>query len=289
VNAVGQGKAGGSEGSLAGKAPRQARSTADSRAFKWPVRAGFVARGITYALVGALALALAVGAGTGGTPASQQGALALLNQGWLGKLALILVAAGLLAYASWKLIQGALGRGPEGGGSDGVIDRVGNIAGGIAYILFFALAVRILVTGGGSSSSGPRHEAAGVLGWPGGPVLVGIGGGVLIGVSAYQIYDAVTGDFAEEAKTGRMGKEQRRLYLSLGRVGLTARALVFALIGYFLVRTAFDYNPSSAVGVDGALARLHHQTLGPWLVGLVAVGLLVFAMFSLFEARFRRL
>jgi hypothetical protein len=248
-----------------------------------------LARGVTYGVVGALALALAVGAGTGGTPANQQGALALLDQGWLGKLALIVIAAGLLAYASWKLLQGIFGRGPEGGGSDGVIDRVGNAAGGIAYLIFFAVAIRILASGGESSSSGPRHEAAGVLGWPDGPVLIGIGGAILIGVSAYQIHDGVTGNFAQEAKTGRMGKEQRRLYLLLGRVGLTARALVFALIGYFILRTAFDYNPKSAVGVDGALARLHHQTLGPWLVGLVAVGLLVFAVFSFFEARFRRL
>jgi hypothetical protein len=91
------------------------------------------------------------------------------------------------------------------------------------------------------------------------------------------------------AKTGRMGDDQRCLFLTLGRVGLTARALVFALIGYFLIRTAFDYSEKSAVGVDGALARLHHQPLGPWVVALVVVGLLTFAVFSFFEARFRRL
>jgi hypothetical protein len=289
VTAVGQRRAGGGEESLAGRARRGTENAADSRGFRWSVRAGFLARGVTYALVGALALALAAGAGTGGTPASQQGALALLDQGWLGKLALIVIAVGLVAYALWKLIQGIFGHGPEGGGSDEVIDRVGNVAGGVAYIIFFALAIRILIDGGGGSSGGPKHEAAGVLGWPGGPVLVGIGGAVLIGVSAYQIYDAVTGGFAQEAKTGRMGTDQRRLYLTLGRIGLTARALVFALIGYFLVKTAIDYNSKSAVGVDGALARLHHQTFGPWLVGLVAAGLLAFAIFSMFEARFRRL
>lgn len=289
MNAVGQRKAGRSDESLAGRARRETENAADSRAFRWLVRAGFVARGVSYAVVGALALALAAGAGTGGTPANQQGALALLDQGWLGELALIVLAAGLLAYALWKLIQGIFGHGPEGGGSAGVIDRLGSVAGGIAYIIFFALAIRTLIKGVGGSSGGPKHEAAGVLGWPGGPVLVGIGGAVLIGVSAYQSYDAVTGGFAEQAKTGRMGKEQRRLHLLLGRVGLTARALVFALIGYFLVKTAIDYNSKSAVGVDGALARLHHQAFGPWLVGLVAVGLLTFAAFSLFESRFRRL
>jgi hypothetical protein len=86
-----------------------------------------------------------------------------------------------------------------------------------------------------------------------------------------------------------MDSPERGLFLGLGRIGLSARGVVFALIGYFLVRTAFDFNPKSAVGVDGALSRLHHQAFGPWLVGLVAVGLLIFAAFSLLEARFRRL
>jgi hypothetical protein len=232
---------------------------------------------------------MAVGAGTMGTSASQQGALALIARDWPGKLALVVIAAGLLAYALWKLSQGILGSGPEGGGGERTFDRLANAAGGVAYLVFFAVAIRTLAGAGGSSSGGPQHAAAGILGWPGGPVLVGLGGGALIGVSAYQLYDGVTGNFAQEAKTGKMGRDERRLFLTLGRIGLTARALVFVLIGYFLVRTAFDFKPSSAVGVDGALARLHHQTLGPWIVGLVAVGLLIFAAFSFLEARFRRL
>jgi hypothetical protein len=274
---------------LGRKAQRETHAAQRSRPFRWLIRTGFVSRAITYGVIGALALALAAGAGTMGAPANQQGALALIDRDWLGTFALAVIAAGLLAYALWKLTQGAFGRGPEGGGGPDLVDRAGNILGGIGYIVFFTVAVRILINGGGGSSAGPSHEAAGVLGWPGGPVLVGLAGGPLIAVSAYQIYDAVTGNFAEEAKTGEMDSRQRRLFLALGRIGLSARALVFALIGYFLVRTAFDFNPSSAVGVDGALLRLHHQTFGPWLVGLAGVGLIVFALFSLLEARFRRL
>jgi hypothetical protein len=74
-----------------------------------------------------------------------------------------------------------------------------------------------------------------------------------------------------------------------GRIGLTARALVFALVGYFLLRTAIDYDPNRAVGVDGALASLHREPLGQWLLGLVAVGLVTFAVYSLLEAAYRRL
>jgi hypothetical protein len=254
------------------------------------VRVGFVARGLTYGLVGALAIGLACGAGTGGNTPNQQGALALLAGAPLGFVALIVIAAGLFAYAVWKLTQAIRGRGPEGGGGSKPFDRIANGAGGIAYLLFCGIAVRILIgSGQGSSSKAPKHAAAGVLGWPAGPWLVGAGGFALIGISVYQAYDALAGHFTDDVKKEEMGPKQRDLFEAIGRVGLVARALVFAVCGYFLVRAAITYNPGSAVGVDGALARLHRQALGPWIVGLVGAGLLVFAAFSMYEARYRRL
>jgi len=260
-----------------------------SRPFQWLVRAGFVARGITYGVIGAVALALAAGAGTPGTAPNQQGALELIDRSWLGKVALVVIAAGLLAYALWKLTQGIFGTGPEGGGGTNLKDRVANVTGGVTYVIFFLVAVRVLAGGAGGSSTEPRKTAAGILGWPGGPVIVGVAGAILLVVSLNQIYEALTGRFVRDSKVGRMKAEERRAFLILGRVGLFARALVFALIGYFILRAAIDYNPGTAVGVDGALARLHHQPAGPWLEGIVAAGLLVFAAFSIAEARYRRL
>src|SRR5438270_7671668 len=89
---------------FAGRLPRsKTLSVERSRVFEWLVRAGFVARAITYALIGALALAIAVGAGTDGTAPNQQGALELIAQAPLGRVALGAIAVGLLAYAMWKL------------------------------------------------------------------------------------------------------------------------------------------------------------------------------------------
>jgi hypothetical protein len=257
--------------------------------FRWLVRAGFVARATTYGLIGALALAIALGAGTMGAAPNQQGALSLIARGALGRGALVVVCAGLLAYALWKLTQAVRGRGPEGGGGSDLMDRVANLGGGVVYLAFFAIAIRVLAGDSGNSSAEPNHATAGILGWPGGGVIVGVGGGVLILISLYQLYDAVRGEFAHDSKTQRMSPPERRLFMWLGHVGLTARALVFALVGYFLVRAAIDFNPNKAVGVDGALARLHRQPLGPWILGLVAAGLITFAAFSLLEARYRRL
>jgi len=75
----------------------------------------------------------------------------------------------------------------------------------------------------------------------------------------------------------------------LGTVGYLARMVVFGLIGVFLVKAAIDYNPSAAVGLDGALAKLANQSYGSVLLGVVAAGLITFALYSLSDARYRRI
>jgi Domain of Unknown Function (DUF1206) len=282
--AAGSGRAPGAEA-----ARREPEAVEPSSFFRWLVRAGFLARGITYGVIGILALALALGAGTMGAAPSQQGALALIARSSLGRVGLVVISGGLLAYALWKLGQGIRGRGPEGGGGRDIKDRVANVGGGLVYLGFSAVAIRALTGSAGNGSSEPKHAAAGVLSWPGGQLLVGIAGGGVLAISVYQAYDGIRGGFADESKTERMGVEERRVFMLLGHVGLAARALVFALVGYFLLRTAIEFNAGKAVGVDGALARLHQQPFGPWLVGFVAAGLLTFAAFSLLEGRYRRL
>jgi len=49
-----------------------------------------------------------------------------------------------------------------------------------------------------------------------------------------------------------------------------------------------DYNPNKAVGLDGALAELAHTSCSPFLLTVVAAGLIAFALSSLSDARYRR-
>jgi len=270
-------------------ARRETEQAERARPFRWLVRAGFLARALTYGIIGGLALALAIGAGTAGAAPNQQGALALIARSPIGRAALVVICAGLLAYALWKLTQGVFGEGPEGGGGRHPLDRIANLGGAVVYLAFFAVAVRVLTGSSGNSSGEPRQATAGILAWPGGQLIVAIAGAALIAISLYQLYDAVRGEFANDSKTQQMGACERRTFMWLGHVGLTARALVFALIGYFLLRAAIDYAPGSAVGVDGALGRLHREPLGTALLVLAGAGLITFAAYSLLEGRYRRL
>ena len=257
---------------------------ARSDGFEWLARAGFVARGLIYGIIGVLAVKLAVGAG--GKTTNQQGALRTIAEQPFGKVLLILVAIGLGGYALWRLIRALLGHGPED--SDSTFDRVAAFGSGIVYAGLCAVAVEILLGGGGKSGSAQK-TTAGVFGWPAGTWLVGIAGAVLIGIGLYQGYRGLSKDFLEDSKTEQMSARVRSWIEWIGTFGHLARMVVFGLVGVFLIKAAVDFNPSTAVGLDGALAKLAHQSYGPFLLGLVAAGLVAFGLYSLSDARYRRI
>jgi len=266
--------------------PSGGEAVVRSRGFEWLARAGFVARGLIYAIIGILAIKVALGAG--GTTTNQQGALTTIAHQPFGKLLLILVAIGLAGYALWRFLHALLGHGPED--SDNGLDRVAALGSGIVYAALCAIAVEILLGSGSKSGSGNTSKTtAGVLGWPAGTWLVGIAGAVLIGVGLYQGYRGLSRDFLKDSKTEEMSPRLRQWIEWIGTFGHLARMVVFGLVGAFLIKAAVDYNPSKAVGIDGALAKLSHASYGPFLLGVVAAGLIAFGVYSLSDARYRRI
>ncbi len=246
-------------------------------------RAGLVARGLVYGVIGILAFKLAVGAG--GRTTSQSGAMQTVAAQPFGVVLLIALAIGLAAYAIWRLIEGIAGSRPD---EDGALQRrVSAIGSAVAYAALCVTAITI-VAGAHASSGSPKPAAAGVLGWPGGPVIVAIGGLVVVAIGVYQGYKGVTLKFLEDSRTERMGQGTETAFTALGVFGHVARAVTFLLIGYGLVKAALDYSAKSAVGLDGALQKLAHASAGPLLLGIVAVGFIAFALYSIADARYHR-
>jgi hypothetical protein len=253
------------------------------RPFEWLARAGLVARGVIYAIIGLLAIKLALG--DGGKTTDQNGALATIARQPFGKTLLILMTIALAGYASWRLVRAALGHGPEA--SDDTKERIGGLVSGIAYASLCATAISILIGSGGSSGS-PDETTGGVLGWPGGPILVAIAGLITLGEGLDQGYKGITRKFLEQSKTEEMSQSVERSFTALGLLGHLSRMVVFTLVGYFLVRAAIDHNPDKAVSLDGALTAVGEASYGPTLLGVVAAGLLVFACYSVADARYRK-
>jgi hypothetical protein len=270
---------------VAGRARAGGERATRSPGFEALARAGFAARAAIYAIIGILAVELALG--VGGRTTNQKGALQLIAAQAFGQVLLTLVAIALAGYALWRFSHALLGHGPES--TDSTFDRAAALGSGVVYAMICAIAVEILLGSGGGSSGNTQKTTAGVLGWPAGPWIVGIAGVVLVGVGLYQGYRAISHDFLKDSKTEEMTPAIHTWIKWIGTIGHLARMVVFGLIGVFLIAAAVDYNPHKAVGVDGALAKLAHQAYGPVLLGVVAVGLIAFALYSLSDARYRRI
>ena len=114
-------------------------------------------------------------------------------------------------------------------------------------------------------------------------------GAILIGVALYQGYKGISKKFLEDSKTAEMSYSGERAFTAIGVFGHLARMVVFGLVGYGLIKAAQDYDPQTAIGLDGALNQLSHESYGPVLLGVVAVGLIGFALYSIADARYRKI
>ena len=111
----------------------------------------------------------------------------------------------------------------------------------------------------------------------------------MLGVGLYQLIRGVRQKFLDDSNTQKMSRPIKKWFTVIGTVGHVARAVVFGLVGVFLVKASIDYKANEAIGLDGALAKLYDGAYGSWLLGIVAAGLIAFAAFSVMEARYRRI
>lgn len=273
-------------GAVAGYGPRFAAQSG-SGWYAALARIGLIAKGVSFGIVGALALKLALG--DGGKATSRQGALQTLAQHTWGKILLILLAVGFAAYALWRFVQAFA----ERDGDDGAAKKLGKGAGYVGRGLIYAgltfSTIKILVGSGGNQSQNAKaHKtAATILSWPHGTWIVGIAGGAIIVVALWNLYRGLTRKFEKNWRTGEMSHRARKWGGRAGVAGHLARAVVFGLIGIFVVRAALDFNPKDAIGLDGALQKLAHTNYGPYLLGLTAAGLVAYGIYCLVDARYR--
>jgi uncharacterized protein DUF1206 len=266
---------------------RKAREQAASGSgwYAWLARGGLVAKGISYGLVGALAIGVAAGAG--GEATSRQGALQTLARHSWGTVVLVLLVIGFAAYALWRFVQALAERSDDGLKTWG--KRAGYVGRGLIYAGLTFSAAKILAGSGGQQSQNAKthHTTAVVLAWPAGRWIVGAAGLCLLGAGLWNLYRGIALKFEDRWRTGEMSHTERTWGKRVGTVGHIARAVVFGLIGVFVIEAALDYNPKDAVGLDGALQKLGAASYGPYLLGLTAAGLICYGLYCLVDARYR--
>ena len=127
-----------------------------------------------------------------------------------------------------------------------------------------------------------------VMGWPGGPWIVGLLGLAVLAVGAQQLYGhGLKKKFMERLSIGSGGELGQNIERA-GRAGYAARGIVLLVVGAFFIIAAIQHDPREAIGLSGALLVLSRQSWGEALLWFVAVGLFLFGAFCFAEAKYRR-
>lgn len=262
-----------------------ARKAADSEAMTWGARLGLSARAAVYLLMGALAVAVALGRSTSDT--DQRGALTEVSRHQGGKVLLLVMAVGFAGYALWRYSEAAVGVAGEGRGAG---PRLKSLVRGLIYTSFAVTTVLVLTASGASTGQGEQQAGltASVMDRSGGRYLVGAVGLAVLVAGAVMVYEGVTKKFMQYLRTSQMSPTVRTAVRRLGAVGTVARGLVIGLSGALLVQAAVTFDPGKAKGLDGALRTLAQQPFGKLLLIAAGLGLAVFGVYGFAEARWRR-
>lgn len=248
-------------------------------------RFGHAAKGVVYFVIGLLAFQLAIGAG--GEISGSRDAIREIGQQPFGKFLLGLVAVGLLGYTAWRWVQA--GKDTEGAGHEakGICKRTGYAISGLAYLSLGVFAGSLALGLGGSSGSG-NSTTSSLLDSTWGRGLLGIAGAITIGVAIYFVYKAYKAKFMTKYDLGAMSENVRQAALNAGRIGLSTRAVAFAIIGGFILMSAIRGTADGEVaGMSDALAAIAAQTDGKILIGVTGLGLMCYAVHMFLMARYR--
>ena len=266
------------------RATGTARRASDSPAARALARAGLTARGVLYILIGLVAILVALGQSS--HEADQQGALQLLAGQPYGLVSLWLLGIGFAGYALWRLSEAAFGVTGDGNGAG---PRLKSLVRALIYAFFAYLTFKIIAgTGGGSQTAKQQDMTATVMHHPGGRWLIGIVGLAIVIAGLVLVFEGIRRKFLKYLQLSQMSPRTRRLVEWLGMIGTAARGAVFALAGVLVIEAAVTYQPAKAGGIDKALLTLRNQPFGEFLLILAALGLIIFGIYGLCEARWRR-
>lgn len=238
--------------------------------FQIMTRVGFAARGLLYILIALLVM------GTGRTE-DLTGALEYLGDG-IGRWMLIFVAAGMIFYGLWRLSEAAFAMESGHGGWKSRRKRAASAGVALVYFYFSYKAARILIAGHAGTMSN-AEQADTVLDLPGGILVLGAAAIALAIGAAVQLRKSLSCSFLEPLDAEAIAPPVKWL----GRLGYGARAVIMMIIAFLIGKAAVDGRSDEVGGMEKALDILS----GPTLYA-VALGLLLFGLFSLVEARHRR-
>ena len=253
-------------------------------------RLGYASKGVLYATAGFLTAA--AGLHRGGTTADRHDAIQFIAQQTFGRAMLLVIAAGLIGYAFWRIVSAFTDADNHGSDAKGLVIRTASVVRGLFYGTLAYTIIRLLLHQGGSGQGSDvtsRHWTARALDHPYGFVLVMLAGLSIIVYGGVQCFSAAGKKLSKQLDLKSTSARGRRAILSISRFGVVARGIVFGVIGTSLIRASLRRHSADAKGISGALRQLWALPMGSWILTVAGLGFAAYGAYALINARYRRI
>jgi hypothetical protein len=247
-------------------------------------RIGLLAKAAVFLTIAVLAM---YGAATGDrrSPEGTTGALETLVREPFGRVLLGVLALGLISYAVALFIyllrtySATIGK---------PWSRRVTLLGQAGTALFYgalALECAWLSIGHRPEHPHPRHLWARLLALPGGRVGVFIAGGVVVGVGSSLLVKAWRTHSDPSLVREPIRPRDNAATRILGSVGYACRGLLWMLVGVFVAVSAVHPERREPIGTKDVFRWLLESRGGPVVLGVLAAGLIAYALFLMVIAR----
>ena len=252
----------------------------DPEDFAWAVpimRAGYAGRALVYLVVAGVSLwSIFQGGEAEGTKSAMQSL-----DGPIGVITIIAIAAGLFAYAVWRLIDSFWDLEAYGTSAKGIVARIGMVVTGVVHGAIGVIAITAL--GYASSGSKGQKLLSDFMQSTLGSWVVTIAGLLTVATGIYYFYKAISQNYRDHLQANHFTMHWNFLL----RAGLAAQGATVMIIGGLIAYSGLSSNSSGAGGLGTAFDWLKEQAFGNILVILLCLGLLGFSLFCMVNAFYR--
>jgi len=249
-------------------------------------RLGYASIGAVYAIIGIVTLSAALK--RGGTEAGgASDAFNVILQQPFGRLLMFLVAAGMFGYAAWRYASAIKDSDHRGSDAKGLAIRTASFFRGLFYTILAWEAGRMALrdTASGADGNATRHWTGRLMEKPFGRTLALIAGLIVIGIGIYQMSRAWRSKLGKKLRIENVSADFRRHVVAICRFGIAARAVVFLVIGYSIIKAGWKYRASAAADTEQAFSLL--RSTSQWLLAVVAIGFIAYGIYQFVNARYR--
>lgn len=270
---------------MSSAASSAARTTRNSRVLHALARLGYAVNGLLHALIGFIAIGIALGVGGGASQADQSGALGALAATPGGVFILWTVFVGLLALGIWLILNAFLT--PPADTKKRIAHYASELGKGVAYLAVAATTFTFARGGSTNSAASSTQASANILSAPGGVFLVVLIGLLVIGIGIYFVIKGATQRFKRDLSlpSGSAG----RATIFIGVFGYVAKGVVLVVVGILFCVAAATLDPAKSSGLDGGLKTLGSLPFGMVILVVVGLGLIAYAIYSFVRARYAHL